>query len=1089
MDETLRKAREDVLLENTAQAVFNHLDRLKDNRSRFGARWIWELLQNARDAAPPQGVSIELSVTDTTLSFTHNGHAFKSHEVAHLIYHGSTKVESEDKVGHLGSGFLSTHLLSPFVRVSGQIDDGRSFSFVLDRSGHTVDDLLEAMDRSWDGFERSLKHATPSAADLRTEFLYDLRTEAADLISVGLGHLREFGGLVLAFSHEITSVSVTGIDKWSMLRGRRERASESIDLLEIDYLDDKGTTSRVVAVAGSGSEVQTAIPFLRKPNGLKVDLDPDTPRLFIEFPLIGTHRLPLPVVVNSRGFKPREDRDGIVLDGDSEGIIENKRLLEHAAENALVLLEHAAQSQCEGVEYLLSFDTSQVPDWADATWLSSYLRTLMERECAIALMQTTSGDWIPPRDASIPYAAKVEHLDKLWELASVWRGAVARLPRKEKTREWARNLVQWASLTKTKPEESPEAITILKLAKLIDSAKAIAPLGDLLPTALPVEWLRDFIELVVASEQTKLLDELSLLPSQAGQLKRRPDLLYDSGISQELKEIAQLFNVGLFDKLLDPNVLFESLKELLKSKREEEALLEVLAGLKHGLVSGRMPLALLKGNASLLGWIAERDTYRAHIHGYPLATEDEHDGLLSFIELAPNAERRPLVPVSLWPVGEQPFVGLFPKKWILHKNLAQPTASGDSVWLGLQQQGYVHIGPLYRTQRRLQDFLPQQVEFVEAAAHKTVEPIDVSDIAFLSEEDIGIIDSVRKSRTRAVEFLRFLTMVVAESDEQAFESVPTPCECGATHDLHRGAWLVPLRKRRWLPSARESRKAVAVSAEALSELLADESELIRALAGPAGSRLLQALGVSPAEFQLRGLAEDEETRVALVRSLGDLRQAAGGSVDRLTAIVKEIGDHPELLDSIEQHRIRREKVLRNQRLGRLVEDLLRDSLKARGLLVKRTGVGSDFEVENDFTVDGNEVLFEIESSSRSVLIEVKSARADFVRMTPAQAGKASEESSRFVLCVVPLSDTSPTPELVRTQSRFVFTIGERVRPVWEKFVRLRDVTGDALQRDDSIAIEMAESQVRFRIQEDVWTEGLTFTEAVDEILRRSTSTL
>ena len=58
----LDKARDSTLVENTAQAVFKHLDRLEDHRTTFGSRWVWELLQRARDAAPPEGVLVEIEL-------------------------------------------------------------------------------------------------------------------------------------------------------------------------------------------------------------------------------------------------------------------------------------------------------------------------------------------------------------------------------------------------------------------------------------------------------------------------------------------------------------------------------------------------------------------------------------------------------------------------------------------------------------------------------------------------------------------------------------------------------------------------------------------------------------------------------------------------------------------------------------------------------------------------------------------------------------------------------------------------------------------------------------------------------------------
>src|SRR5689334_10875853 len=89
--ESFRRACEDVLAENTAQAVFKHLDELRDRQRDFAGRWIWELLQNARDAASPAGIVVDIHQVGDELTFRHNGRDFAQREIAHLIYHGSTK--------------------------------------------------------------------------------------------------------------------------------------------------------------------------------------------------------------------------------------------------------------------------------------------------------------------------------------------------------------------------------------------------------------------------------------------------------------------------------------------------------------------------------------------------------------------------------------------------------------------------------------------------------------------------------------------------------------------------------------------------------------------------------------------------------------------------------------------------------------------------------------------------------------------------------------------------------------------------------------------------------------------------------------
>ena len=85
MTEELRNAKDKVLVENTAQAVFKHLDRIRDNRGALGTRSIWELLQNARDDAGTQVVRIRAHVSATEFRFEYDGKPFASNKIAHLV--------------------------------------------------------------------------------------------------------------------------------------------------------------------------------------------------------------------------------------------------------------------------------------------------------------------------------------------------------------------------------------------------------------------------------------------------------------------------------------------------------------------------------------------------------------------------------------------------------------------------------------------------------------------------------------------------------------------------------------------------------------------------------------------------------------------------------------------------------------------------------------------------------------------------------------------------------------------------------------------------------------------------------------------
>lgn len=356
--------------------------------------------------------------------------------------------------------------------------------------------------------------------------------------------------------------------------------------------------------------------------------------------------------------------------------------------------------------------------------------------------------------------------------------------------------------------------------------------------------------------------------------------------------------------------------------------------------------------------------------------------------------------------------------------------------------------------------------------------MEVSDIAYLRGDDIGLLDTIRKSPLKATQFVRFMLTLSDDMVLDPFEMIQVECGCGQSHRIYRAAWLVLVRSRSWVPLDSDGKRSNKVTAESLAGLLENAPEIANQLSQNRGGKLLNALAISPADFALRVVAKDEESRVSLIRSMGDLAQAAGGDPVRVRELVDEIREHPEIIDEINRQKMQRAKVQRNQQVGKLVEDLLKAALEGVNLAVVRTGVGSDFEVGSDVIEEGQEVLLELKGGSSPTLIEIKSTRTNDVKMTPRQVEMACKISDGFALCVVALEEAEPTIELVRDQSRFVFGIGVRLESVWTQYESIQDATTAARAQAGPISIDMIEGQYRFRIGSEVWSSGLTFEQAV-----------
>src|ERR1035437_4396530 len=109
----------EVLVENNAQTIYEHLNELEKNSPNYVKRWFWELLQNAKDSVENDSkVSVKVNLNGEKLEFRHTGDPFNEHEIIHLIFHGSSKTNAENKTGRFGTGFMSTHLLSRKVNIT-----------------------------------------------------------------------------------------------------------------------------------------------------------------------------------------------------------------------------------------------------------------------------------------------------------------------------------------------------------------------------------------------------------------------------------------------------------------------------------------------------------------------------------------------------------------------------------------------------------------------------------------------------------------------------------------------------------------------------------------------------------------------------------------------------------------------------------------------------------------------------------------------------------------------------------------------------------------------------------------------------------
>ena len=356
-DETgrdLDKIRSEAFTETIAQSVLKHLKVLESNRVSRITRWIWELLQNARDTSINTDTNLVASVEykwraedqHGELVFQHNGPKFNVEQITRLIYHGTTKLEDEETIGQYGSGFLTTHLLSPVINVSGQLEDGRSFQFCLKRKVGSVEELRNSMNQAWKDFKDSL--STELSLGDFTTFQYPIESSAVDVVEEGLSMLKKCAPLIVAFNKEFSRIDIQSTDgKMSFEETERLLFSQSeLRQVTISERENEKQRDRIYLLAETEDEkTSVAIP-LEQTNNDQVCLPVDgIPRLFLGFPLVGTENFSFPAIINSFEFGPTESRDGVFLKkGDDKVNHENQSIIQEACKLHICLLSFAALS-------------------------------------------------------------------------------------------------------------------------------------------------------------------------------------------------------------------------------------------------------------------------------------------------------------------------------------------------------------------------------------------------------------------------------------------------------------------------------------------------------------------------------------------------------------------------------------------------------------------------------------------------------------------------------------------------------------------------------------------------------------------------
>jgi len=566
---------------NIATKIHEELSKLRagvDASPTTPKRWVWELIQNAKDVNIDGKVRVRIEAglddADAHVTFRHNGGAFSAENIRFLIEQVSSKDRTNDSTGRptttgrFGTGFLTTHLLSDRVVIRG-VTEGRGFAarkfkLSLDRSGSELDDIITAVQAAKDSLQdlddRPVYTGYVRGA-FNTSFRYQLADKTGKTVArAGLADLDICLPYTLAFVPEIESVEYP--DRLLSLQEREEpKVDGEVQILTVTGADPHGFAEpEVSSIAVLSSELTTiAIPVKQTAEGVQiVALAPNVPRLFCDFPLLGTEAFPFPVIINNPTFYPTEPRDGVFLTRTERPFPpsdHNKGIIEEALGLYFLLLGHASEQGWQNLHLLaaakiLPAELARLDqDWYRTEILKPMRDTLLRTD----IVRTAAGTLAPIHSTDgttniwFPSGLSKEIRRAIWRCCKNW--IPAQLPAQSDVEIW--NDIAWPECNK---------LTLDQAAVFIEEDGTLETLAGELQEKEVHQWLMEFYATLKLDEPAfnTVVNKRRIFPNQNGTFRRKVDLSRDAGdIDATLLDVLGLLGTDLRNQLLDAAIVAE----------------------------------------------------------------------------------------------------------------------------------------------------------------------------------------------------------------------------------------------------------------------------------------------------------------------------------------------------------------------------------------------------------------------------------------------------------------------------------------------------------------------------------------------------
>lgn len=593
MMQSIEDAKKQSRSKNIAHNILRRLHDLEKTVENNQGRWAWELLQNAKDSIvedEDRTIYIQIELDNDSVSFRHSGSLFTRQDIIGLIDQSSSKEVEEGKetkkTGRFGTGFLTTHLLSRVIKIKGieeEVDGSlHKFEFLLDRQGRTTTELIPLIEKSWTEWIESREKITSYDKNLfNTSFCYKLDTEEQKKVAqFGVEEFSKLIPFVLAFIPKIEKVEIiNNLAKENISYEKNIKLKDDFIVNILERKNDKQEDISILCLSNERVAIATKVEKCER--GYSVKSVKDFPKLFCDFPLIGTENFHFPVIVNSFFFNPQTERDGIWLKNTNDTeVIENQKLLESAVDLYKDLLSKVAQDKFFN---LYNLAETQIPStdekYFNKEWYKDSIQKLIREFISNVLIVELEDEYPEKKAIKNLFFPKTSFSEI--DRNQVWQFVFDLNPnvvcKKNHLNNWLE--VAWEG-------EDWKTVGYEDLVNAIARRENIDKLSQNLKKDedSTFEWLDSLGTFLLKDvNNLRLLGENQITPNQNGQFKKITELYIDAIKDDKLVHVLELLGENWKDILIHSEVNY--IRDNIRRKEKRDIAIKITEILNRELKS------------------------------------------------------------------------------------------------------------------------------------------------------------------------------------------------------------------------------------------------------------------------------------------------------------------------------------------------------------------------------------------------------------------------------------------------------------------------------------------------------------------------